>query len=281
MKLATYKDGSRDGQLIVVSRDLASAHFATGIASRMAQLLDDWNFLSPQLEDLSAALNDGKARHAFAFDARLCMAPMPRACQWAVPATDGDAMRRLGSDHFQGPRDAATAGMVVGAGLAALTGDLALGATKEQALDSVRLLMLVNQWTIDGVSNSDVDNDSDSDTPAAAFGPVAVTPDELGEAWRGGRVHLTLQVQRNGKPAASADAGRQAVPGFGTLMARLTRLRRVQAGAIVGTGALVTLATLASDGGDVPAWAAGDTLRIEVTGRDGGSVFGAIEQTVI
>ena len=87
MKLATLKDGSRDGQLVVVSRDLASAHFATGIATRLQQVLDDWNFLSPQLEDLSTTLNQGKARHAFAFDPRQCMAPLPRACQWA----DGSA----------------------------------------------------------------------------------------------------------------------------------------------------------------------------------------------
>ena len=87
MKLATYKDGSRDGQLIVVSRDLSSAHYASGIATRMQQVLDDWNFLSPQLEELSQTLNHGKARHAFAFDARMCMAPLPRAYQWA----DGSA----------------------------------------------------------------------------------------------------------------------------------------------------------------------------------------------
>ena len=81
MKLATYKDGSRDGQLLVVSRDLTSAHYATGIAERLQQVLDDWNFLSPQLQDLSDTLNQGKARHAFPFDARRCMAPLPRAYQ--------------------------------------------------------------------------------------------------------------------------------------------------------------------------------------------------------
>ena len=87
MKLATYKDGSRDGQLVVVSRDLTTAHYATGIAIRMQQLLDDWNFISPQLEDLYQALNSGKARHAFPFDPKQCMAPLPRAFQWA----DGSA----------------------------------------------------------------------------------------------------------------------------------------------------------------------------------------------
>src|SRR6185369_1558791 len=87
MKLATYKDGSRDGQLVVVSRDLATAHYATGIATRMQQVLDDWNFLAPQLQDLYETLNQGKARHAFPFEPRQCMAPLPRAYQWA----DGSA----------------------------------------------------------------------------------------------------------------------------------------------------------------------------------------------
>ena len=87
MKLATYKDGSRDGQLVVVSRDLSTAHYATGIAQRMQQVLDDWNFLAPQLEDLYQTLNSGKARHAFPFDPKQCMAPLPRAYQWA----DGSA----------------------------------------------------------------------------------------------------------------------------------------------------------------------------------------------
>ena len=83
MKLATYKDGSRDGQLVVVSRDLTTAHYATGIADTLQQVLDDWNFLAPQLEDLYLTLNTGKARHAFPFDPKLCMAPLPRAYQWA------------------------------------------------------------------------------------------------------------------------------------------------------------------------------------------------------
>ena len=87
MKLATYKDGSRDGQLVVVSRDLGMAHYATGIADTLQQVLDDWNFLSPQLEDLYQTLNSGKARHAFPFDPHNCMAPLPRAYQWA----DGSA----------------------------------------------------------------------------------------------------------------------------------------------------------------------------------------------
>ena len=124
MKLATYKDGSRDGQLVVVSRDLSTAHYATGIASKLQQVLDDWNFLAPQLEDLYSTLNQGKARHAFPFDPERCMAPLPRAYQWAdgsayinhvelvraarnseVPASfyTDPLMYQGGSDDFIGP----------------------------------------------------------------------------------------------------------------------------------------------------------------------------------
>ena len=125
MKLATYKDGSRDGQLVVVSRDLATGHYASGIATRLQQVLDDWNFLSPQLEDLATSLDHGKARHAFPFDPARCMAPLPRAYQWAdgsafvnhvelvrrarnaeMPATfwTDPLMYQGGSDDFLGPR---------------------------------------------------------------------------------------------------------------------------------------------------------------------------------
>ena len=126
MKLATYKDGSRGGQLVVVSRDLSNAHYATGIANTLQQVLDDWNFHSPQLQDLYDMLNSGKARHAFPFDPRQCMAPLPRAYQWAdgsayinhvelvrkardseVPASfyTDPLMYQGGSDDFLGPCD--------------------------------------------------------------------------------------------------------------------------------------------------------------------------------
>ena len=174
MKLATYKDGSRDGQLIVVSRDLASAHFATGIATRMQQLLDDWNFLSPQLQDLYVTLNQGKARHAFEFVPEMCAAPLPRAYQWAdgsaylnhvelvraarkadVPGSfyEDPLMYQGGSDDFLGARDDAPFaspdwGIDFESEIAVVTGDVAIGATPDQALEGVRLLMLANDWSL-------------------------------------------------------------------------------------------------------------------------------------
>src|SRR6058998_4343365 len=161
MKLATYKDGSRDGQLVVVSRDLASAHYATGIATKLQQALDDWNFVSPQLQDLYTTLNSGKARHTFPFDPALCMAPLPRAYQWA----DGSAylnhvelvrkarnaevpesfytdplMYQGGSDDFLGPRDAIACpnldwGLDFESEVAVITGDVTMGTAPDAALE--------------------------------------------------------------------------------------------------------------------------------------------------
>ena len=162
MKLATYKDGSRDGQLVVVSRNLASAHYASGVASRLQQVLDDWNFLSPQLEDLSAKLNDGKAKNAFPFQPERCMAPLPRAYQWAdgsafvnhvelvrrarnaeMPASfwTDPLMYQGGSDDFIGPRDPIVAasedwGIDFEAEVAGVTGDVARGPSPDAAIDA-------------------------------------------------------------------------------------------------------------------------------------------------
>jgi fumarylacetoacetate (FAA) hydrolase len=159
MKLATYKDGSRDGQLVVVSRDLTTAHYASGIATRLQLVLDDWNFLSPQLEDLSQTLNQGKARHAFPFDPKLCMAPLPRAFQWAdgsaymnhvelvrasrnseVPANfyEDPLMYQGGSDSFLGPRESIPLkdeawGCDFEAEIAVITTDVPMGVSAAEA----------------------------------------------------------------------------------------------------------------------------------------------------
>jgi len=290
MKLATLKDGSRDGQLVVVSRDLALAHFATGIATRMQQLLDDWNFISSPLEDLYATLNGGKARHAFAFDPRLCMAPLPRAgqcvdaaaCSKAEPASQPalPQLTQCASDHFLGAYDDAV--FVEGktakedpaidfeAGLAVITGDVAMGASPETALEGVRLLMLSNGWRLRHLPTGNNDVQS---RPASAFGPVAVTADELGEAWSGGRVHLSIESHLNGHRVGLHQTGPEMRFHFGQLIAQLARSRRVGAGGIVVSP---------SDQAPGSAWLRfGDTLRVEMTGPDGHSLFGTIEQRVV
>ena len=164
MKLATYKDGSRDGQLVVVSRDLSQAVYASNIANRLQQVLDDWNYLSPQLHDLYDSLNNGRARHAFPFDPQQCMAPLPRAYQWV----DGSAycrdtvpeqaaidlvMYQGGSDDFLGPQDKVVCasedfGIDFEAELAVITGDVPMVASVDEALEGIRLVMLANDVSL-------------------------------------------------------------------------------------------------------------------------------------
>jgi fumarylacetoacetate (FAA) hydrolase len=324
MKLASYKDGTRDGQLVVVSRDLHSAHFASGIATRLQQVLDDWNFLSPQLEDLSLTLNQGKARHAFVFDPRQCMAPLARAYQWAdgsayfnhidllQRARGGEApadfmadprVYQGGSDDFLGPRDDARFadaawGIDFEAELAVITGDVAMGTGADAALDSVRLLLLANDWSLRGLVPGELAKGFGflQSKPATAFAPAAVTPDELGAAWRGGRAGLPVHIDWNGRRVGDIDAGAEMSLHFGQLIAHLARTRNVRAGSIVGSGtvsqrdAACGYACIAEkraremlDHGSASTgyMADGDTLRIDVQGGDGQSVFGAIEQRVV
>jgi len=324
MKLATYKDGSRDGQLVVVSRDLSLAHHAAGIATRLQQVLDDWNFLSPQLEDLSATLNQGKARHAFPFEPRQCMAPLPRAYQRAEASaylSHADRLRRAGgrslpedalihplmaqggSDDFLGPCQdawfgAEAWGIDFEPELAVVTGDVGMGANPEQGLDGIRLLLLANDWRLRQLSADTLGAHSAClhGRPVTAFAPVAVTPDELGDAWRGGRLQATLQVHCHGKRMAALATGEDMHFHFGQLVAHLARTRNLRAGTIVGSGAV----SQADDGHGVASLAErralevlaggtaksgylrfGDTVQIEVIGRDGQRVFGAIAQRVV
>ena len=323
MKLATLKDGSRDGQLAVVARDLSRAHFAAGIAGTMQRLLDDWNFLAPQLEDLYATLNDGKARHAFDFDPHRCMAPLPRAFQWAdgsaylnhvelvrrarnaeVPASfyEDPLMYQGGSDDFLGPTDDAVFastdwGIDFESELAVVTGDVGIGTAPAAALESVRLLLLVNDWSLRNLIPTELAKGFGflQSKPATAFGPVAVTPDELGDAWQGGRVHLALDSRWNGRRVGHTDAGPEMSFHFGQLIAHVAKTRRLRAGSIVGSGTvsnkdwshgwscIAEQRAIETIEGGAPRTAFmqfGDTIRIEVLGRDGQSVFGAIEQRV-
>ncbi|GAB3768174.1 fumarylacetoacetate hydrolase family protein [Ramlibacter monticola] len=333
MKLATYKDGSRDGQLVVVSRDLQSAHYATGIAARLQQVLDDWNFLAPQLQDLSETLNGGKARHAFPFDPAQCMAPLPRAFQWAdgsayinhvelvraarnaeVPKSyyEDPLMYQGGSDDFLGPMEDAKFfneewGIDFEAEVAVVTGDVPMAATPEQALDGVRLLMLANDWSLRNLIPAELGKGFGffQSKPATAFSPVAVTPDELGEAWEGGRVNLVLQSAWNGRKVGMCEAGPDMTFHFGQLIAHICKTRNVRAGSIVGSGTVSNrgvpgaggrtewpkgysciaekraIETIQDGKPTTEFMRFGDTIRIEMKGKDGQSVFGAIEQKLV
>ena len=323
MKLATYKDGSRDGQLVVVSRDLSTAHYATGVAQRLQQVLDDWNFLAPQLQDLYDTLNHGKARHAFAFEPKRCMAPLPRAYQWAdgsaylnhveltrkarnatVPESfyQDPLMYQGGSDDFMGPCDDVVCvseahGIDFEAEVAVVVGDVPMGATPDQGLDGIRLVMLANDVSLRHLIPPELAKGMGfvQSKPATAFSPVAVTLDELGAAWDRGRLHLVMQSTWNGRKVGMCDAGPEMTFHFGQLIAHLAKTRNVRAGSIIGSGT-VSNKDWARDYGCIAEKRCieiiqdgqaqtdfmkfGDTIRIEMMGRDGQSVFGAIDQQI-
>ncbi|MFT0172726.1 fumarylacetoacetate hydrolase family protein [Paraburkholderia mimosarum] len=323
MKLATLKDGTRDGQLIVVSRDLRSAAIADAIAPTLQRVLDDWRFYAPQLAELYDALNAGRARNAFSFDARNCMAPLPRAYQWAdgssyvnhvelvrrargaeMPAefwTD-PLMYQGGSDDFIGPCDdivcaSEAFGIDFEAEVAVVTGDVSMGASPDEALRAVRLVTLANDVSLRNLIPAELAKGFGffQSKPASAFAPVAVTPDELGEHWREGRLHLPLVVHWNGKKVGQPDAGTDMVFHFGQLIAHAAKTRNLRAGAIVGSGTVSNkdakrgycciaekrcLEMIEHGQASTEFMKFGDSVKIEMLDEAGKSIFGAIDQAV-
>lgn len=323
MKLATLKDGTRDGQLAVVSRDLKTAQLADGIAPTLQRALDDWAFISPQLDELYRQLNEGRGRRSVDFDAAHCMAPLPRACQRAcgsgyvhhaelVHKARGaglpDAFREAppmyqgGSDDLLGPRDDIAVlheewGIDFEAEVAVITDDVRMGSSPDQAHQQIRLLMLANVVSLRNLIPDELDRGCGflQSRPASSFSPVAVTPDELGDAWKGGKVHLPLLATWNGQLVGKPQAGVDMVFNFPQLLAHLARTRNARAGTIVGSGAVSNkdarrgysciaekrcLEMIADGKPATPYMAFGDTIRIEMLDADGKSIFGAIEQTV-
>jgi fumarylacetoacetate (FAA) hydrolase len=327
MKLATLNDGTRDGQLAVVARDLKTAHVADGIAPTLQAALDDWAFIAPQLDALYGELNAnasaGRARRPFDFDPARCMAPLPRAYQWAdgsayvnhvelvrkargaaMPASfwEEPLMYQGGSDDFLGPVDDIVLaheewGIDFEAEVAVIAGDIGMGATPDAAHGQIRLLMLANDVSLRNLIPPELAKGFGfvQSKPATSFSPVAVTPDELGDAWRGGKVHLPLRSVWNGRLVGQPDAGVDMVFNFPQLLAHLCKTRNVRAGSIVGSGtvsngdATVGYACIAEQraletiehGEAVTAYMRfGDTIRIEMLDAAGKSIFGAIDQTV-
>ena len=263
MKFASYSDGSRDGQLVVVSRDLTQAHYATHVASRLQQVLDDWNYLSPQLQDLYDSLNAGRARHAFAFDPQRCMAPLPRAfshvqayaypghLELVTPAADAVQAPRqwplhlvqCAGDQLWGPQaSVALASEALGADFEAQWGliaaDIPAGASVERATDGVRLLVLAQSVVLRNVASGDDWNAAANVVarPGVAFAPIAITPDALGEAWQRGRVQLPLLTSWNGRKVGMADMGADMPWHAGHILSQLATTRPVRAGTLVTVG---------------------------------------------
>ncbi len=332
MKLATLKRGGRDGTLVVVSRDLTRCRAVPSIARSLQAALDDWANCEAQLRQVYAALNSGALGDAEGFDPAQCASPLPRAYQWA----DGSAyvnhvelvrkargaelppsfyedplMYQGGSDSFIGPRDAVRAdeawGIDFEAEVAVVTDDVAIGTSPQDAAKAIRLVMLVNDVSLRNLIPPELAKGFGffQSKPASAFSPVAVTPDELGEAWRDAKVHLPLTVHLNDRLFGRPDAGVDMTFDFGRLVAHVAKTRALGAGSIIGSGTVSNkqgdLWGSSIDNGGVgycclaevrmyetiekgqPTTAFmeyGNTIRIEMFDADGASIFGAIENRI-
>lgn len=332
MKLASLKHG-RDGRLVVVSQDLAWFTDAFLIAPTLQAALDDWDRCEPQLRALAESLEHGAVPRG-RFHERDAAAPLPRAYQWA----DGSAyvnhvqlvrqargaempesfwtdplMYQGGSDGFLAPRDPIPLkdeawGCDLEAEVVVVTGDVPLGASRDEALAAVRLVGLVNDVSLRNLIPAELAKGFGfvQSKPASALSPVFVTPDALGDRWKDGKLHGTLSVDLNGAPFGRADAGVDMTFDFGTLIAHLAKTRALGAGSILGSG---TVSNRDADGGpgrpvaegglgysciaevrtvetilrgkpETPFLKPGDVVRIEMLDEKHHSIFGAIEQVV-
>ena len=332
MKLATLKNGTRDGKLVVVSRDLTRFTDASFLAPTLQAALDDWRRIAPHLAAMAESLETG-AVPSERFHEHDAHSPLPRAYQWAdcsaylnhvalvrksrghkmPPSFETDPLiYQGGSDTFLAPRDPILAesedfGIDLEGEIAVIVDDVPMGASATEALDAIRLVMLVNDVSLRALAPAELAKGFGffQSKPSSAFSPVAVTPDELGDAWRGGKLHLPLSVDLNGKPLGRANAGIDMTFDFGRLVAHAAKTRRLGAGTIVGSGTvsnsleggpgkpvaaggvgysclaeLRTVENLEGGSAKTPFLHFGDTVRIEMKDKAGHSIFGAIEQTV-
>ena len=333
MKLATLRDGTRDGRLVVVSRDLARCMSVPGIATTLQQALDDWRPSAMELREVFDLLNDGSVAGE-PFEEATCLSPLPRAHQWAdgsayvnhvelvrkargaeMPASfwTDPLMYQGGSDSFLAPREPIRVadegwGIDFEAEVAVITDDVPMGIEAGDAGDHIMLLMLVNDVSLRGLIPAELAKGFGffHAKPSSTFSPLAVTPDELGEAWDGGKLDLPLLSTLNGQLFGRPRAGIDMTFDFPTLIAHAARTRPLGAGTIVGSG---TVSNKGKDGGPgkpiaqggdgysciaevrvvetilegkprTPFMRFGDRIRIEMLDAQGRSIFGAIEQAV-
>lgn len=322
MKLATLRNGSRDGALLVVKRDLSAWTLATGVSPTLQAALDLWDEVAPKLQKLADQLEAGTVKSS-PFDATKLMAPLPRAYEWV----DGSAylnhvilVRKArkaeppptlktdplvyqgGSSEMLGPTQDIVArdekfGVDFESEVAVVLGDTPMGTTAADASKYVRLVMLVNDVTLRNLIPDELAKGFGffQGKPATGFSPVAVTPDELGSAWRDGRVHLTLQTWLNGKLVGDTHAGPEMHFSFFDLMQHITKTRNFTAGTILGSGTVSNeerargisclaeirmIETIESGAPKTQFMKNGDRVEIEMKDAEGKSIFGRIDQRV-
>lgn len=322
MKLASLNRG-RDGELVVVSKDLSKATSATHIAPTLQAAIDDWVNIAPKLDDLYTQLNQGNINDAFDFEQSDCASPLPRAYQWAdgsayvnhvelvrkarnatMPETfwHDPLMYQGGSDSFIPPHAPVKLGsedwgIDLEAEIAVITDDVPMGVDEASAEQHIKLLMLVNDVSLRNLIPVELAKGFGffQAKPSSSFSPVAVTPDELGDAWEASKVHLPLVSHINDKLFGKPEAGVDMTFNFSQLVAHAAKTRPLGAGAIIGSGTVSNydrsagssclaeirmLETIEHGQPKTPFMSFGDTVRIEMFDKDGQSIFGAIDQTI-
>jgi naringenin degradation protein FdeI len=324
MKFATLKNGTLDGRLVLVSHDGRKAVAVPSIATTLLDAVQRWEAVRLPLQDVSDALNDGQAEGAFVLDPSLCAAPLPRSPQWLdgsaflnhgrlmeqafnsppIPHFDTvPVMYQGASDDFLGPCDdvplpSESDGIDFEGEFGVVVGAVPMSATPEQALAAVRLVVQINDWSLRALGPHEMKTGFGflQAKPSTAFAPVAVTPDELGDAWRDGRVQMRLHVQWNGERFGEPHGGEMNFS-FGQLIAHAARSRRLTAGTIVGSGTVSNASRAAGsaciaerrviekiDLGDIRTGFMhfGDTVRMQALFDNGGpGPFGEILQRVV
>ncbi|HEY1392302.1 MAG TPA: fumarylacetoacetate hydrolase family protein [Methylibium sp.] len=324
MKFATLRDGSPDGRLIVVSRDLSRAVDAAALAPSLLHALRHWRDVQAPLQALYERLNAGTVPGSFGFDATCCAAPLPRSPQWLdgsaflnhgrlmerafntkpIPKFDTvPVMYQGASDDFLGPHDdvplpSEVDGIDFEGEFGVVVDGVPMGATPAQALAAVRLVVQINDWSLRALGPHEMATGFGflQAKPSTSFAPVAVTPDELGDAWHDGRVQMTLHVALNGQRFGEPN-GREMNFGFGQLVAHAARTRRLSPGAIVGSGTVSNESRAAGsaciaerrvieiiDQGEArtPFMRFGDRVRMQARFADGRpGPFGIIDQPVV
>lgn len=323
MKLASLKAGGRDGTLVVVSRDLAIAAAVPHIAPTLQAALEDWGRCEPALQEAFAQLNAGDIADAFPFDQTLAHSPLPRAYQWSEGsvyivhlercrrATNRELPQALyteigmyqgGSDSFVGPRDPMYCAdeawdADLEAGVCVITDDVPMGVTPEQAVQHIKLVVLVNDFSLRALQPAEMAKGLGvlQCKPANAYSPVAVSPATLGDAWNGTMLARSVTVTVRGETIGTPKADVDALFTFPQLIAHLARTRDLEAGSIVGVGTVANrdpsrgcgcllekrASEILANGRAATSYLRfGDTIRIECLDDDGTSIFGAIEQTL-
>ncbi|GLH36366.1 fumarylacetoacetate hydrolase family protein [Pseudomonas moraviensis] len=323
MKLATLKHTSRDGRLVVVSRDMTRALDASAVAPTLQQAIENWSVVEPRLQALARQLEEGDDSQTIAFDPAQAMAPLPRAYQWCdgsaflshgalmqkafnlEPIEGADRMPLMyqgAGDDFIGPRDdielpSESQGIDFEGEFVVLVDDVPMGCSAENALGHIKLILQINDVSLRALAPREMRTGFGflQAKPSSSFAPLAITPDELGEAWRDGCVHLPLQVEWNGERFGQPHGGQMNFH-FGELIAHAALTRRLRAGTLIGSG---TVSNAERSAGSaciaerraiemIEQGAArtgfmrfGDRVRMDVIGSDGRSLFGAIDQRVV